>query len=470
MNVSSNNKKLTTNLILMFLVYFMPKIFSFFLVPVYTAYLTTDEYGIADLIASTASLLMPFVSLATPNAVMRFTIENKEDIRPFQISLKVYIRGVLLLCFGLVIEGLIFNTKPTYLMFVFLTVATSILADINMSYTRGVERMKLITICGIGSSLVGICCNILLIVVFRCGVIGFLIASISGYIFQILLLTIANRNKHLYKEFIYQNSKELQDEMLKFSVPLIFSGLSWWVISSSDRYFVAIMCGAAANGVYAVAYKIPIILQAMDNVFGQAWTFTVYDSYKTEEGRHYIEKVNDFYYFLICFVGSSLISGNIVLSKILYNKEFFVAWKYVPFLLLSVVFSATGGLMSIFLSIYKKTRVSMFIALTSAICNLVLNYIFITVMKDAIGAAVATAVTFLISWTLYTFLGMKYSGVKIYWKKHIFSFLILFLQIMILFVTKNMWFTGIGTIGIVCINWKNILFLKEKKISLFRRG
>ena len=66
--------------------------------PIYTSYLTTEEYGISDLILNTASLIMPFVALATPNAVMRYTIENKTDERPFQISLQIYTLGMVILC------------------------------------------------------------------------------------------------------------------------------------------------------------------------------------------------------------------------------------------------------------------------------------------------------------------------------------------------------------------------------------
>ena len=80
--MDKNNKKLISNIFMMFLVYFLPKIFSFFLVPVYTSYLTTEEYGISDIIISTSSLISPFVALATPSAILRYTIENKEDKRP----------------------------------------------------------------------------------------------------------------------------------------------------------------------------------------------------------------------------------------------------------------------------------------------------------------------------------------------------------------------------------------------------
>ena len=142
--------------------------------------------------------------------------------------------------------------------------------------------------------------------------------------------------------------------MLHFSVPLIFSGILWWVVSSSDRYFVSWMCGSAANGVYAVAYKIPVILQTLDNVFGRAWLYTLYDSYKTDDGRNYIAKVFDAYNFLFCLGCSFLIIIDLFLSKLLFANEFFAAWKYVPFLLLSVVFNSASGLMGNFCQFIRK--------------------------------------------------------------------------------------------------------------------
>ena len=159
----------------MFLVYFLPKVFSFFLVPIYTSYLTTEEYGISDLIINTASLIIPFVALSTPSAVMRFTIENKEDKRPYQISLRIYGIGMLVLLFILSIVQVIMNWNPAYLFFLYAIVGTSLLADINMNYTRGLEKMKVITFCGVGSSFISILSNILFITVFKMGVYGFLI-------------------------------------------------------------------------------------------------------------------------------------------------------------------------------------------------------------------------------------------------------------------------------------------------------
>lgn len=53
-------KKLGTNMLWMVIGNFSSKILVFLLVPLYTYALSTREYGIADLLTTTISLLIPF--------------------------------------------------------------------------------------------------------------------------------------------------------------------------------------------------------------------------------------------------------------------------------------------------------------------------------------------------------------------------------------------------------------------------
>lgn len=48
--------------------------------------------------------------------------------------------------------------------------------------------------------------------------------------------------------------------MLKYAVPMIPNTMFWWITNVSDRYIVTALCGEGANGLYAVAYKIPSIV------------------------------------------------------------------------------------------------------------------------------------------------------------------------------------------------------------------
>lgn len=467
---ASNNRKLAINIALMFLVFFLPKVFSFFLVPLYTSFLTTQEYGISDLIINTASLIIPFLALGSANAVLRFTIENKEDKRPFQISVRILTVGSLVLAAALFVIYWLVGIKASYLLFIFLISVSSVMSDICMSYTRGEEQVKLITFCGVGSALLSILCNVLLIAVFRFGLYGFLISSVAAYFFNISIIGFYYRKKKLLSGTFKIKERQLQKEMLQYSIPLIFSGLSWWVISSSDRYFVSWLCGAGANGIYSVAYKIPTILQTAQSVFSQAWVFTLYDSYKTEDGLRYISKVYSFYSFLISAGCAFLITLDVPLSKLLYANDFFLAWRYVPVLLVSIAFSSLGSFMGGFMSVYKETKFSAKVSLASAGINIVLNYVLIVIMDDAMGAAVATAVTFFVYYALNMYKGIKLSGVKINLGLQAFNFLILIGECVAVLIWESMFLSAVLFAILLVANRSSIKMAVEKAVAMIQKA
>ena len=65
--------------------------------------------------------------------------------------------------------------------------------------------------------------------------------------------------------------ERLWRQMLAYCVPLIPTAVFWWIMGVSDRYLVKWFVGSDANGIYAVAYKIPTILTILATVFMDAW-------------------------------------------------------------------------------------------------------------------------------------------------------------------------------------------------------
>ena len=83
---------------------FGSKILSFLLVPLYTAVLSTSEFGTVDLITSTASLLTPILLLSIFDATLRFGMDSnykKEDV--LSTSINIAIKGSLILFLGILI-------------------------------------------------------------------------------------------------------------------------------------------------------------------------------------------------------------------------------------------------------------------------------------------------------------------------------------------------------------------------------
>ena len=76
-------KRLVTDTIVFALGNLGSKVILFFMVPLYTNYLSTEEYGTSDLVFTVAQLLVPFVSLVIFDAVLRFGLSknaNKKNV------------------------------------------------------------------------------------------------------------------------------------------------------------------------------------------------------------------------------------------------------------------------------------------------------------------------------------------------------------------------------------------------------
>ena len=56
---------------------FGTKFLSFLLVPLYTSVLSTEEYGVADLITTTATLMIFIFTINISSSVLRFTLDKK---------------------------------------------------------------------------------------------------------------------------------------------------------------------------------------------------------------------------------------------------------------------------------------------------------------------------------------------------------------------------------------------------------
>ena len=79
---------------------FSSKILSFLLIPLYTSILSTEEYGIYDIIVTTVTLMTPFLTLVISEAILRFAIDNDYDNRyvlTIGVTLVVLGSGVLIL-------------------------------------------------------------------------------------------------------------------------------------------------------------------------------------------------------------------------------------------------------------------------------------------------------------------------------------------------------------------------------------
>lgn len=96
-------------------------------------------------------------------------------------------------------------------------------------------------------------------------------------------------------------------------------------------------------------------------------------------------------------VCSCLIVADRVLAKILFAKEFYLAWQYAPFLMISVVFGSLSGLLGGIFAAGKRSGVFAKTTIVGASVNTILNILLVNIM-GVIGAAVATLISYILVW------------------------------------------------------------------------
>ena len=261
---------------------------------------------------------------------------------------------------------------------------------------------------------------------------------------------------------------------MKYCIPLIPNGIMWWVVNMSDRYMLLWLIGKAANGLYATANKIPSIISLITNIFFQAWQLTVIEENKSDDNESYFSKVFN-YFFIISFLINSLV---LFVSKpivfIFLSKEFVDTWKYVPFLLISVIFSGFSGFLGTYYAMVKKTKGAMISTIIAGISNIIINLLLIPRIGIN-GAAISTMISMLILWIVRVIDTRKFVKMKYDVKKIIITLIISTLQIALYYFNIKYAYIGqvICIILIILIYWKeikDILNFMKKKIGEKRKN
>ncbi|MFF2910883.1 lipopolysaccharide biosynthesis protein [Paenibacillus sp. NPDC057934] len=407
------------------------KLILIFLVPLYTYYLSTSEYGTIDIITTTTSMLLPIISLSIYDAVLRFVMDKEyHNEVVFTNSLVVTLLGSLVALFFYPFLSY-FNILDGLLGYMYIIFILQALQSIFTQFVRAIGEIKVYSYNGILMTIVTAGMSILLIVNLEMGMDGYFIAVIIGNIISIIHLFFQTK---LYSYIKLDGlNRSITKEMLIYSIPLIPNALMWWIMNASNRYFILFFVGASANGLFAVANKIPSLLSILNTIFFKAWQLSAIEEYEDESKTKFYSQT--FYYFsVVMFVGTSII---LMLLKYmmgsLVSKEFYSSWEFIPFLLIGIVFSSFSAFLGTNYIAAKKTKGIFRTSLIGAAINIILNLIFIPLVGTN-GAAISTMLSFLIIWIMRTYDTKKFINMKLDITHIVINLALIFTQVVILYM------------------------------------
>lgn len=356
----------------------MTKLISFFLLPLYTAYINPNDYGVYDLQNAYIMFLCSVLFLDIWSGIMRFMFDysGEERKKPISSGLVIFIISCFLYTIILTVAAPSLDLRyPIWLFFY------GILMNIQtlVGYiARGYGKNILYTSAGLLGSITTIIFNIILLVVFRMDYSALFIASCIGYFVNILFIIIGLREPSVFS--LKHFDRVIFKELWKFSLPLCLNSVAYWFLTSYNRIVIADELGNAANGYYAIAGRFGSMITLFTTCFQMAWQELAYSKSAQEND------LNVFYSTAINSYIKTMGAGLIILIPIIYivypimvNESYGIGKELVPLYLFGTILSTISGFLGNAISAIKKNNLLFWTMLIGSLVNVFSIHVLISI-------------------------------------------------------------------------------------------
>lgn len=373
----SREKNLAKNTIIITIGKICTQLITFFLLPLYTGILSTEEYGTVDLLNTLVSLLLPIVTFQVEQAVFRELIEvrGKKDKESRIISsavITVIFQCIVYLIIFALISPFINNH---YKFFLATNVVANIFLSLLLQIARGFGDNKKYAFASFISALSTIVFNVLFLVVIKLGANGMLLGTMLGQIVATIYLFITLK---LYKYLkVKDYKKEVIKSLWKYSLPLIPNAISWWVFNASDRVIASAFLGVDQNGILAASLKFSAVFITFYNIFNMSWTESISIAIKDDDVSDYFNRMFNIVLRLFTAMAIGMIACMPFVFPIMINEKFSAGYGLIPISIIGSLFNVVVGLISVIYVAEKNTKAIASTSIVAAMINIMVHLVLI---------------------------------------------------------------------------------------------
>ena len=383
------------------------------LFPIYTSFLSPQDFGIIGLMSITVSLLTRFVSSPLNSAFTRFYYAPEYREKSGILLFNLFLWALLIItCFAVIfwriseyLAGVLLQDRnlahllKIYALILFLQPFSSLF----LCLLRMLERAKYFVFTSISSLLLSAGLTLYLLTVLKKGVLALIVGNLLSLIVTIIMVLPV-----FIKKSTFRLSRSTLIPPLKYAYPLLLSEYSNLLIQSGDRYVLRIFNSVSTVGLYSFGYQIAGILQtALVTPLKQALQPVVLKQEEDPEAIRHLLRMGATYFYLIGCATCLLISlfSREILMLFARKEVFWAAWVIVPTITYSYVQHGLGNFVGWGMGLMKKSFHVSGIVLVAALVNIGLNFLFIP-QWGMLGAAFAT----MLSYIVWNFLKAYYSA------------------------------------------------------------
>ena len=386
---------------------------SFFLLPLYTSYLTPADYGITGVVTSISSLLAIFTTLGLDSAGGRFYYKyngEPEYVRRLYgtIGLVVIINsivfgGLFIVLHKWIIDPLIgeIDFYP-YVLLGLLNVMVTPLYLLFQGYLQTIQNGVKYGINAMLNFLLHVGLTIVLVVVFRMGALGVLLAQlITAIVFFFYVL---------FAFFRYQKvsiDHGIVMESTKYALPLLPHTLANWSNGTIDKLLVNGIRTETDAGLYNLGRQYSSVPTTISIAINSAYVPWFYEhANDVKKNLPQIRRMSEMITWVMCFIAIVMsLFAQEVLDIMISNPSYDGVWRVIPFLICGIIFNSIY-FFYVNVLFLKDTVVIFTITVASIVVNVGLNLWFIPIF-GYLGCGLASMLTYFIKSIFAVYISMK---------------------------------------------------------------
>ncbi len=398
----------------------LSKAVGFLMIPVYTHYLTTADYGRLELLDLTATLIAMLASMGMSAAAMRYFYDS-DDPRRGRVAISTALIGGCLFAAGgasILMVGAwplaaaLLGDGALY-WYVILSAASLFFdsaSSVAQSYMRILGRSGLLTTVSLLRLVVGLSLNILFVVVFRLGVAGVLLGGLGGSLVAFAIQTV-----WLVRRVGLHFDGEVFGKLWRYGFPLVPSAFATFVVAYADRYLLRQFGTLDDVGVYALAYKFGFLVQfLLIGPFHTVWDPRIFDVARRSDARETFARILVYWFVGLMWGALALSVGTHAIIPVISPEPYWSGRNYVWMIALGYVFNGLHVYCRLGLMVTDRTKA---IGKTvGALAPLWIALYAVLIWKaTALGAAVATLLSYLGTWIAILIVSQRAYPLPIEW-------------------------------------------------------
>ena len=266
------------------------RILAVLLLPLYTRYLTTSDYGQIETLIALVTVLTIVLQFGISSAFFRFYFDAEDDAGRRLVLRTSFWFTMTMATLGLVVVAALADPIAQWLFGdagaanLVRASAVALWAQLNyMQLTnlfRVEERSVAFVLASLTNILITVGATLVLVVALDKGPLGVIVGNFTGTLVVYLALLGYRR-----EQLGLQLSRPLLRQMNHFGLPLVPSALLLWVTNFSDRFFLVKLTDTSEVGLYSVGVRVASAMVLLLTAFRMAWPAFAYSIKNDDEAK-----------------------------------------------------------------------------------------------------------------------------------------------------------------------------------------